>query len=149
MRNRTWDQMGQEHMDRQLYVRFHQDIYLPDEIRAAVMAFLPHKGTPLPLSDHYRRIQRERRLPASLYMPYTYNIVDVTVVKATNAIFRVLLRAPWNRRVDITLALEGDFEVVTAFWANPKDTHPTLDTSAYEPLPPSGSEARLLEVLDV
>ena len=135
-------------MDSNLYARYHVDVYLPDWLRTAAEAFLPHKGTPLPLSEHYQKIHVARKLPGSLYMPYTFDIIDITTVRITNAIFRVLIRAPWNSKVDINLALEGDFEVVTAFWANSYDLHRTLDVNTYEQAPVSHSEQALLDTLD-
>ena len=132
MPERNWRYPSQEHMDRAIYARFHVDIYFPDWVRKAAEAFLPDKGTPLRLSEHYQRIQDTRKLPEAIHMPYAYNIVDCTVIRATDTIFRVLLRAPWNKRVDIVLVLEGDFEVVTAFWADPSDEHHTLDIVPYE-----------------
>ena len=147
MADHDW-QYGQEHMDTSLYSRFHTDIYMPRSLREQAVAFLPAKGTPLPLSDHYAKIKDERRLPDTVYMPYTYDIVDVTVIKATNTIFRVLVRAPWNRRVDICLALEGDFEVCTAFWASPRDSHRGLDVNVYEQPPPSRIEQAFLDGLE-
>ena len=143
-----WQYPGQEHMDSTLYDRYHMNVYLPESLREQAVAFLPPKGTPLPLSDHYSRIKTERRLPAEIYMPYTYDIVDVTLIKATNTIFRVLVRAPWNRRVDICLALEGDFEICTAFWASPRDSHRGLDVNVYEQPPPSTSEKAMLNAME-
>ena len=145
---REWAYPGQEHMDTSLYSRFHANVYLPDNLRRQAVAFLPTKGTSLPLSDHYGRIKAERRLPDTLYMPYTYDIVDVTVIKATSTIFRVLVRAPWNRRVDICLALEGDFEVCTAFWASPRDTHKGLDVNVYEQPPPDSKEEAMMNAME-
>jgi hypothetical protein len=134
-------------MDTRLYQRYHTSVYLPDTIREAAEAFLPLKGTPLVFSDHYQRIQAERRLPRSIYMPYTYSIIDVTTIRATGGIVRVLIRSPWNRRVDIAVVLEGDFEVVTAFYASPRDEHQTLDVSVYEPVPVSEGEQKVLDAL--
>lgn len=130
--SRNWD-VGQEHMDASLYARYHKNVWMPSWVLEAAKRFLPEKGTELLLSKHYREVAAKRRnLPVSLYMPMRYDIVDVTVVREAEAIFRVLIRAPFNRRIDIGMVLEGDFEVVTCYWHNPKDQHDTLDVSVYE-----------------
>lgn len=150
---REWDTPGQEHQDKRLYDRYHKDVYLPEPVLDAAYEFLPHKGTPLPLSRHYRRIMAERKLPASIYMPHTYSVIEVTVIRAMaaqsmfGAIFRVVIRAPWNRRVDIVISLEGDYEVVTGFWASPSDAHRTLDTTAYVQRPPDDAERRVIDTV--
>jgi hypothetical protein len=128
---RTWD-IGDEHQDKDLYARYHKDVYMPSWVVAGAKAFLPDRGTDLLLSRHYLRVQDERHLPPLLYMPMKYDIVDVTTVREVWAIFRVLIRAPFNKVVDIGIVLEGDHEVVTAFFLNPSDDHATLDTSVYE-----------------
>lgn len=147
---RVW-QYGQEHMDTSLYTRYHSNVYLPKRLRKRAIVFLPAKGTELPLSEHYAKIKAARRLPDDLYMPHTFDIVDVTVITATQTVFRVLIRAPWNHKVDICLALEGDFEVCTAFWASPNDTHWKLDTDVYvQPpeSPPSRSEQAVIDGME-
>ena len=126
------DLHGREHKNKALYTRYHRDIYMPKEVLEAADRFLPLQGEPLPLSVHYHSVKASRKLPKSIYMPYAYNIVDVTVFTAANAIFRVLIRAPWNADVDIGLVLEGDFEIVTAFWISPDNGHETLDKALYE-----------------
>ena len=133
---------GSEHK-RSVYNRYHQDIYMPDNVLRAAERFLPHPGEPLPLSVHYQQIKATRTLPKSIYMPYAYQIVDVTVFRPANTIFRVLIRAPWNAGIDIGLVLEGDFEVVTAFWMSPTNRHDTLDRALYEQKP--GAREELLE----
>lgn len=130
--DKVWDVPAQEHHDATLYVRYHRDVWLPDWVVTAARAFLPQRNTDLILSDHYRRIEKDRKLPHMLHMPRAYDIIDVTMVRGTRVVFRVLIRAPFNNKVDIGLVLEGDHEVVTAFWASPNDNHPTLDISAYE-----------------
>ena len=142
--DREWDYNSQEHKDSSIYSRYHYNIYLPDEVREAAERFLPQKGEPLTLSTHYKEIQAARKLPKDVYMPYAYHIVDVTVFKAANAIFRVLIRAPWNKAVDIAMVLEGDFEIVTAFWVSPGNGHDSLDETPYERWPIEEVE----EVLD-
>ena len=133
--DRSWDVPGQEHMDTALYARYHRDVWMPSHILDAAKRFLPLKGTDLPLSKHYTETRERRNLPVLLYMPLRYDIIDVTVVREADAIFRVLIRAPFNRRIDIGIVLEGDYEVVTAFWLNPKDDHETLDVSVYKEHP--------------
>ena len=142
-----WDVGRYEHQDKNLYQRYHRDVWLPDSLRRAAALFLPEPLTPLPLSRHYRELQERHRLPTSLYMPRVYDLIELSVVRGTGAIFRALIRAPWNQRSDICLVLEGDFEVVTAFYARPNDRHLSLDTRPYEPEPPSAAEHRLLDAL--
>ena len=132
MERRKFDVPAQEHHDTQLYARYHRDVWMPDWIVASARAFLPDKGSELLLTDHYRRIQKERKLPNSIYMPRSYDVIDVTTMRGTPVVFRALIRAPWNNKVDIGLVLEGDFSVVTAFWQSPNDKHETLDSSVYE-----------------
>lgn len=144
---RRWDVGTQEHTDQNLYARYHRDVWLPDSVRVAAAQFLPNKGTDLPLSSHYTRLQGTRRLPPFLHMPRQYDLIDVTMVRGTGTIFRVFIRAAWNRHVDICMVLEGDHEVVTAFFISPTDTHRTLDISVYEPAPPSPAEQQLIAAL--
>ena len=133
--NRSWD-VQQEHTDSTLYARYHKDVWMPQWVLEAAKKFLPDKGEVLPLSKHYKEVaSKQRNLPSSLYMPYRYDIVDVTVVRNAGAIYRVLIRAPFNKLIDIGLVLEGDFEVVTAYWHSPNDQHETLEVSVYEPDP--------------
>ena len=146
---RHWDVMRQEHQDRNLYQRYHRDVWLPDSLRLAAAQFLPDRGKELPISRHYRELQERYKLPLRLHMPHVYDLIELSVVRGTGAIFRALIRAPWNRRSDICIVLEGDFEVVTAFYASQSDMHSTLDMSLYEPLPPSAAEQALLDTLPV
>ncbi len=127
----------QAHFDTALYARYHKDVLMPLHVREGARAFLPPSSTPLGLSKHYKDVQEERNLPAHLLMPKYAEIIDVTVVRETWAIFRVLVRAPWywgrqRARHDIVLALEGDYCIVTAYWIRREDEHETLDRSAYE-----------------
>lgn len=145
---RQWDVGRYEHQDKNLYQRFHRDVWLPDSLRLTAAQFLPKPLTPLPLSRHYGELQERYKLPRSLYMPRVYDLIELSVVRGTGAIFRALIRAPWNQRSDICLVLEGDHEVVTAFYARPNDRHPSLDTRPYEPLPPTPVEQRVLDALD-
>lgn len=121
-----------KHEDQAKYLRYHRSVYLPAHVARAAREFLPPALTPLKLSFHYREIQAERKLPIVLYMPLTYEIIDVTVVRDTRAIYRVMVRFHWNKRSDFAMVLEGDWELVTGFWQNPKDTHVTLDLTPYE-----------------
>ena len=146
--DRRWDVDARyEHRDRNLYQRYHRDVWLPDSLRLGASQFLPNAGTDLPLSRHYHGLQTRYGLPKRIHMPYTYDLIEVVVVRGTGTIFRVLIRAPWNRTSDICLVLEGDFEVVTAFYASSNDQHRTLDVRQYEPEPPSPAEQRLLDAL--
>ena len=131
---RRWQFTGQEHQDKTLYMRYHKDIYMPEHILADARAFLPDKGTILPLSPHYNMVQKQRGLPVSIRMPGVFDIVDVSIVRAAGVVFRVLIRTPWTKRTDLALVLEGDYEVVTAFWIKARDRHATLDHDAYESL---------------
>ena len=145
--SREWDVGRYEHQDKNLYVRYHRDVWLPDSLRRAAAQFLPDPLKLLPLSRHYRELQERHRLPPAIHMPRVYDLIELVVVRGTGAIFRALIRAPWNQRSDICLVLEGDFEVVTAFYAQAHDSHPSLDTRPYEPEPPSAAEQRLLDAM--
>ena len=147
--------LGQEHLDRTKYLRYHRDIYIPEGIREAVTEFLPPPFQPLSLSKHYLGIMDERHLPKQVHMPSTYTVIDVTVVRETLAIFRVALRFHWSRsdvprrkQSDLVITLEGDYEVVTGFWLNPRDHKPELITDVYEPAPITETERRLLNELE-
>lgn len=114
--------MTDEHEDRRKYLRYHCQVWMPNAVREAAEDFLPPAGfTVLPLSSHYREMMEERKLPDRLYMPKGFDIVDVTVARETMVIYRVMVRFRWNKRSDFTMVLEGDWEVVTGFWRNPKD----------------------------
>lgn len=115
--------MSDEHEDRDRYLRYHCQVYMPPSVREAAEEFLPPGMTPLPLSKHYQEMMEERKLPEKLHMPkgYDCDIVDVTVARETMVIYRVMVRFKWNRRSDFVMVLEGDWEVVTGFWRNPKD----------------------------
>lgn len=65
-------------------------------------------------------------------MPEVVEIIDVTVVKDTQVIYRVLVRGRWSERMDFCMVLDGDFSIVTGFFINRRDHHPKLDTSVYE-----------------
>lgn len=143
----------QEHFRDDLYLRYHSEVYMPDEIREAVEAFLPPPSTPLSLSPHYLRTAADRHLPNSLYMPKWYYLIDTIIVRDTMAVFRALIRFPWRSKkgrikYDLCVVLEGDYEVVTGFWIRVGDDHPTLDTSLYEQAPATEAEARLIEALE-
>lgn len=90
-------------------------------MKGAAEDFLPPAKTPLLLSKHYQGTMEERKLPKKLHMPREFDIVDVTVARETMVIYRVMVRFKWNKRSDFTMVLEGDWEVVTGFWRNPKD----------------------------
>ena len=121
-----------EHMDTDKYARYHRVVWLPDYVEAAAHRFLPPKRTVLPLSPHYERIMGERELPRTVYMPRNYEVIEATVVRETAVIFRVLMRFGWKGGSDFCAVLEGDYQLLTGYWANPNDTHPTLDKSVYE-----------------
>lgn len=143
----------QEHFDSR-YARYHIDVWMPDLVREASLGFLPPPLTPLTLSKHYTEWQESRHLPPKLHMPRNFQLIDVTLVRETAAVFRAMIRFPWFRRrkvavtvtepghprterspYDLVLVLEGDYEVVTAFWIRSSDRHETLDASLYEQLP--------------
>ena len=103
------------------YERYHTSVYLPDYIEEAAEDFLPLGGVDLLLSNFYWRKREEKRLPRAIRMPQAYQMIDVTLVEATKAVFRVCIRFPWtprnlpdSKRFDMQLVLEGDGEVVTA-----------------------------------
>ena len=116
-----------EHMDRDKYARYHQAVWLPSYVQAAAHEFLPPPRTVLPLSNHYQRIMKERKLPFKIYMPRRYQLVEATVVRETQVIFRVLIRFSWGKNSDFCAALEGDGEIVTGFWNSPTDNHFSLN----------------------
>lgn len=124
-----------EHHDSDLYARYHIDVYAPPDVWRMAMLFLPRAGEDLPLSKHYRQIMHERGLPLLLHMPLQYDIIEVTLVRVAEVLFRVLIRWPFDEKQDIAAVLEGDHEVVTAYWISPDDDHPTLYTSVYEQPP--------------
>ncbi len=114
--------MTDEHEDRRKYLRYHCQVWMPTSVKEAAEDFLPPPGlTILPLSTHYREMMEERKLPTRLHMPKEFDIVDVTVARETMVIYRVMVRFRWNKRSDFVMVLEGDWEVVTGFWRNPKD----------------------------
>ncbi len=42
------------------------------------------------------------------------------------------IRFVWNKRSDLAIVLEGDWEMVTAYWQSPSDWHyDTLDRTQY------------------
>lgn len=115
------------------YIRYHSDIYMPVNVLEAAVEFLPDTGASLPLSEHYARISAARNLPRALVMLDHWDIVDVTVIRDTRAIFRVCIRYPWpgSTLLDIVLVLEGDHEIVSAYWNAKDDRHKTLDPTTY------------------
>lgn len=135
-----------EHTRRDRYVRYHRDVWLPHWVRGPAEEFLPAARTPLTPSAHYEEIAEKRQLPLSVYMPASYSIIEVAVVVETHAVYRVTIRAPWNRRVDIVLVLEGDYQIVTGFWINRGDEHRSLNKEVYEQEPVSTSLQEPTEV---
>lgn len=121
-----------DHVDPDRYTRYHQDVYWPIEIEQAVTVFLPPPGQQFTLSPHYKRIQADRHLPNVVRMPRAYTVIEATITKDTRIVYRVLLRFVFNKRSDLAVVLEGDWEMVTAFWQSPNDWHQdTLDTEQY------------------
>ena len=121
-----------DHVDPDRYLRYHQDVHWPRHIDEAVSVFLPPPGQPFTLSPHYKRIQGDRHLPDVVRMPRTYMAIEATVTKDTRIIYRVLIRFVFNQRSDLAVVLEGDWEMVTAFWQSPNDFHyNTLNTEPY------------------
>jgi hypothetical protein len=122
-----------EHLDDQRYARFHKDVYLPANIVRGVFDFLPDSGVELRLSQHYQRIMESRHLPPSIIMPKDFEIIDVTIVRETWAVFRTCIRFDWpGRRFDFVLVIEGDYEALTGYWNSKEDRHGSLDTEGYE-----------------
>jgi len=134
--------MADEHLNPDRYLRYHKDVYVPDNVRTAAMLFLPPPYTPLTTSEYYDRMARSRRLPSEhIHMPHhsRVRILETTVVKATQVISRVLIRFRWtgkNAKVqkDLCLVLEGDGEIVTGFWLSPEVEH-QYDENLYVKLP--------------
>src|SRR3990167_10349784 len=110
--------MWQEHLDATKYeVAYTVTDELDEEAREG---FLPPSNTPLPLSQNYIRLARERSLPKAIHMPREYRVVSVVRVKDTRALYRVGIRFQWSgkrvakgKQVDLVVILEGDYEVVT------------------------------------
>ncbi len=131
----------QSHYDGSIFARYHTEIYMPENVRRGLFDFLPPPGAQLKLSKHYQETAAKRHLPLLLRIAGNYEIIDATVVRDTWAIYRVLIRMPWfwskGRRAihDLCLVLEGDYEVVTAYWIRREDQHETLDASVYEQPP--------------
>ncbi|KKN82300.1 hypothetical protein LCGC14_0311130 [marine sediment metagenome] len=131
----------QSHFDSSLFARYHRDIYMPDNVYAGALGFLPPSSSSLILSSHYLDVMADRHLPKKLHMPsssFDLDIVDVTVVRTTWAVYRVMIRTPWfwskgrQARHDLCIVLEGDYSVVTAYWISRNDQHETLDGDLYE-----------------
>jgi len=69
-------------------------------------------------------------------MPKEYTVIDVTVTRDSEVVYRVAIRFRMTRKSDFVMVLEGDWEVVTGYWQNPKDWHhDTLDRDKYEQQP--------------
>jgi hypothetical protein len=122
---------GEHYNDR--YIRYHSDIYMPEHIVVAALGFLPPGRMQLPMSNHYEGLRDARRLPPSLSMPDDFDIVDVTIIRDTLALFRVCIRFSWpgTDMLDLIMVLEGDHEVVSAYWNARDDRHGTLDPTMY------------------
>ena len=119
------------HSDTTLYDRYHKDIYLPTDVSVAAHQFLPPTMEPLRVSEHYKKLAEERHLPSEVYMPKYFTVIDVTMIRETMAVYRVLIRFHWNKGVDLAVVLEGDYEMVSAWWCRPHDKHETLDGDQY------------------
>ena len=128
----TANTYGGEHTDRETYQRYHYDVYMPETVRAAAKDFLPAMETELGSSPHYDDVRSQRNLPVGIRMPRYFSIIDVTVVRATQVIYRVMIREEFSVDTDLCLVLDGDYKLVTGFWISRWDQHPTLDTSVYE-----------------
>ena len=121
-----------EHVKDDRYLRYHTDVYFPPGIAQAVAEFLPPPGQAFTSSPHYKKIQPERHLPDEVYMPMHWQVIEATVTKDTRIVFRVLIRFIFNKRSDLAVVLEGDWEMVTAYWQSPNDFHQdTLDRTQY------------------
>lgn len=121
-----------DHIDDSRFLRYHVDVHFPREVAQAAAEFLPPPGQSLPLSAHYKRIQPVRNLPIGVSMPNHWQVIEATVTKETGVVYRVLIRFVWNKRSDLAVVLEGDWEMVTAYWQSPNDFHyDTLDRSQY------------------
>ncbi|KKN72498.1 hypothetical protein LCGC14_0410020 [marine sediment metagenome] len=126
----------QEHLNDSRYMRYHKDVYLPRNIIEAALEFLPDTGVGLGRSRHYDFVMTERGLPSVVNMPEEYEIIDVTVIRDTFAVFRVCIRFPWPGKMsDFVTVLEGDYEMVSSYWNAKRDRHRTLDEVQYEQSP--------------
>lgn len=128
-----------EHMKGDQYLRYHTDVHLPTRVREAATEVLPVPGSLLKPSLHYRELARERHLPEKVRMPREYTLVDVTLVASTLAVFRMMVRFRWtgrhvpaSKQADLTLVVEPDGEIVTAYFISPNDTRSRIDRSVYE-----------------
>ena len=66
-----------------------------------------------------------------------HRIIDVTMVRETGVVYRVMIRFRWTgkhvkRQMDLIMVLDGDYEIVSAWWNKPGDEHQTQDYSVYE-----------------
>lgn len=130
------DRPPAEHLDASRYLRYHSHIYLPAHILQGALAFLPDTGVELRLSRHYRQVMDARGLPDRVVMPEDYEIIDVTVVRNTWAVFRVCIRFEWpGRTFDFVAVVQGDYEIVSAYWNAKDDRHRWLDDEGYEQSP--------------
>lgn len=121
-----------DHVNDQRYLRYHAALYWPTGIAQAVVEFLPPPGQPFTRSSHYQRVQGDRHLPSVVRMPGQWSAIEATVTKDTWIVYRVLIRFLFNRRSDLAVVLEGDWEMVTAYWQSPNDWHQdTLDKERY------------------
>ncbi len=118
--------LNQEHYDKEKYQQYHQDIFLPNEVRDAALTFLPPRGHTFTLSGHYLEVSEDRNLPPKVLMPKTFVLTDVTLITNTRAIFRVAIRFRWTGRKikksqqkDLVIVIEGDWEIVTGYWVRP------------------------------
>lgn len=128
-----------EHMKLGEYLRYHTDVHMPVRVREAAEEVLPVPGSLLKPSLHYRELARERHLPEKVRMPKEYTLVDVTLVASTLAVFRMMVRFRWtgrhvseSKQVDLTIVVEPDGEIVTAYFISPGDTRSRIDRSVYE-----------------
>ncbi len=126
-----------EHLDSTRYRRYHKDIYLPANVIQGALAFLPDPGVELGLSPYYLRERERRGLPKHVNMPDDYEIVNVTIVRDTWAVFRVCISfLHWSQRYNLVLVLDGDYEVTVAYrWSRSKVK--LLDPTGYETAPES------------
>ena len=125
--------LQQEHEKADLYLRYHKDIFWPEGMEDRVrVGFLPQAFTPLSVGGSYLKRARGRKLPTTLYMPAEYEVVEVTTVRDTGAIFRVMVRARMGKRADLVMVMDGDYEVVTAFWLRDRGKIRVEDWGVYE-----------------
>lgn len=131
------------HYDREHYVLYHADVWLPIRIRERVLTEFPGSDTRLRLGKHY--FYSGRNTPDEIVMPERFWVFNVVLLRQSRAIHRAAIRFGVDARRDLCVVVEFPheendlprLEVVTAYYNWRWDRHANLDTSVYEPWPES------------